>query len=93
MQRRSAAPLLLLLLLIVVQLAAGLEKGAAFIEDADRFPGWRGELPSHLAAQAAQGDTVGFGELGQVRAAATEGAVTVGRSASICPDALQVALL
>ncbi len=35
-----------------------------YIEDTDRFPGWRGELPR---MEVGVGDTVGFGELGQVR--------------------------
>lgn len=36
-----------------------------YIEDADRFPGWRGELPSTV--QVDVHDSVGFGELGKVR--------------------------
>lgn len=35
-----------------------------YIEDTERFPGWRGELPR---MEVGVGDTVGFGELGQVR--------------------------
>ena len=62
--RRAGA--LLVALLGLACTAAALDKGAAFIEDTDRFPGWRGELPSHLG-QAGVGDTVGFGELGKVR--------------------------
>ena len=34
-----------------------------FIEDADRFPGWKGELP---VSEPAIHDSVGFGELGKV---------------------------
>lgn len=34
-----------------------------YIEDTDRFPGWRGELPEHVDVPTS--DTVGFGELGQ----------------------------
>jgi prolyl 4-hydroxylase len=35
-----------------------------YIEDADRFPGWRGELPVSVVEAH---DSVGFGELGKVR--------------------------
>ena len=43
-----------------------------YIEDTDRFPGWRGELPNKLVKpdaldQAPTGNTVGFGELGKVK--------------------------
>lgn len=42
-----------------------------YIEDTDRFPGWKGELPNkahkpNAVDQAPTGDTVGFGELGKV---------------------------
>jgi prolyl 4-hydroxylase len=52
----------------LVALAALLLLGAAwalegqYIEDTERFPGWRGELPR---MDLGVGDTVGFGELGQ----------------------------
>lgn len=36
-----------------------------YIEDKDRFPGWRGELPN---AQDFRTDTVSYGEFGQVGA-------------------------
>lgn len=38
-----------------------------YIEDTDRFPGWKGELPQQqpLAADPA---TIGYGESGKVRA-------------------------
>lgn len=62
MSRQGAAPLLAVLLLAGTLQPARCLKGQ-YIEDADRFPGWRGELP-HM--EAAVGDTVGFGELGQV---------------------------
>lgn len=35
-----------------------------YIEDTDRFPGWRGELPSSIEEVAEDG-SVGFGELGK----------------------------
>jgi len=59
--RRGTAVLLLLGLAAAPVLA--LDK--AYIEDSERFPGWRGELPDNVPSV---GDTVGFGELGQVRA-------------------------
>lgn len=42
-----------------------------YIEDTDRFPGWKGELPNKVGKpdamdQAPTGNTVGFGELGKV---------------------------
>jgi len=51
----------LVVILCLVLTATALD---AYIEDADRFPGWRGELPSslHLEVQ----DSVGYGELGKV---------------------------
>ena len=36
-----------------------------YIEDTDRFPGWKGELPT--TADAEYRDSVGYGELGKVR--------------------------
>lgn len=44
-----------------------------YIEDTDRFPGWKGELPSDTVAKASEalsqtatGKTIGFGENGKV---------------------------
>jgi hypothetical protein len=37
-----------------------------YIEDTDRFPGWKGELPSVAHAEYTDG-TVGYGEVGKVR--------------------------
>ncbi len=37
-----------------------------YIEDTDRFPGWKGELPSVAHAEYTDG-TVGYGEAGKVR--------------------------
>jgi hypothetical protein len=37
-----------------------------YIEDTDRFPGWKGELPSVAHAEYTDG-SVGFGEAGKVR--------------------------
>ncbi|KAL4452128.1 hypothetical protein ABPG75_007790 [Micractinium tetrahymenae] len=52
--------LLGLLLAAILCPAHSLDK---YIEDTDRFPGWRGELPEHVDVPTT--DTVGFGELGQ----------------------------
>ena len=57
--------LLGLLLVAILYPAHSLDK---YIEDTDRFPGWRGELPEHVDVPTS--DTVGFGELGQVCCAA-----------------------
>jgi hypothetical protein len=44
-----------------------------YIEDTDRFPGWKGELPGHnpgqpkALSQEKTGMTVGYGENGVVR--------------------------
>lgn len=40
-----------------------------YIEDADRFPGWKGELPHDKARQPGQPDSVelAFGEHGKVK--------------------------
>lgn len=40
-----------------------------YIEDADRFPGWKGELPHAKTGQPGEPDTVelAFGEHGKVR--------------------------
>ena len=42
-----------------------------YIEDEDRFPGWKGVLPSQLqqqpTVQEPAPETTGYGELGQVR--------------------------
>ena len=61
-RRRGLLPLLAVAL-VNAWVVAGLDK---YIEDTDRFPGWRGELPGGDAAADGPGDTVGFGELGQV---------------------------
>ncbi len=53
---------MLLGLALLAPVALCLDK---YIEDTDRFPGWRGELPEHTI-DLGVGDTVGFGELGQV---------------------------
>ena len=44
-----------------------------YIEDTDRFPGWKGELPSNMVDEATKalsqhptGKTVGYGENGKV---------------------------
>ena len=50
-----------------------------YIEDEDRFPGWKGVLPSQAHQQPAEGgqqprtDTVGYGELGQARTGSCSG--------------------
>ena len=89
MQRRRGAPAWPALVLAAALLSAWqaaearniIEKrsaeGKRYIEDTDKFPGWRGELPQEegatrggaaaAVAAAATGDgAVGFGELGQV---------------------------
>jgi hypothetical protein len=37
-----------------------------YIEDTDRFPGWKGELPSVANAEYTD-ESVGYGEVGKVR--------------------------
>ena len=72
--RGATAGALLLGLLALLPAALSMDK---YIEDTDRFPGWRGELPDSVGAvNSTYGQTVGFGELGQVggRAAAAAGA-------------------
>ena len=61
MSRPSVAWVVLLVLALglAAQYVAAL--GTEYIEDADRFPGWRGELP----IEAVAGETVGYGELGK----------------------------
>ena len=48
-------------------------EGERYIEDTDRFPGWKGELPGNVIDEATKalsqhptGKTVGYGENGQV---------------------------
>lgn len=53
-----------LLGLVVVGMLGSALCASKYIEDTDRFPGWRGELPGSL--NAAFEDTTGYGELGQV---------------------------
>ena len=67
--------LLACLLLASLGLCSRAEESIKYIEDTDRFPGWKGELPSNPADQLAEalsqhatGETVGFGEKGKVRA-------------------------
>ncbi|KAK9797418.1 hypothetical protein WJX73_008984 [Symbiochloris irregularis] len=55
------------LLLLACCIALGSQE---FIEDTDRFPGWKGELPNRnlkpdALDQTPTGNTVGFGELGK----------------------------
>ena len=54
-------------------LAAGTTRAERYIENSDRFPGWKGELPAEpgirpgqTQAQTTPDTSVGFGELGQV---------------------------
>lgn len=70
---------LLALALTLITCANSLER---YIEDADRFPGWKGELPSIMHEEAEDG-TVGFGELGRVSCrGGLGGAVCAGAAAS-----------
>lgn len=49
-------------LAVVLGCAQGLQPGDPYIQDEERFPGWKGELPSTTVEVD---DTVGFGELGK----------------------------
>ena len=55
-------PILLLLSVTISTFGKDLD---SYIEDKDRFPGWRGELPN---AQDFRTDIVSYGEFGQVGA-------------------------
>ena len=50
--------------LVFVFLLSGCAGLDQYIEDVDRFPGWRGELPSTLLAEIH--DSIGYGQLGKV---------------------------
>ena len=57
--RGATAGALLLGLLALLPAALSMDK---YIEDTDRFPGWRGELPDSVGAvNSTYGQTVGFG--------------------------------
>ena len=69
-----AMGLLLARLCLAALLAGFAAAEERYIEDTDRFPGWKGELPNNPAdqltqalSQQATGKTVGFGENGKVR--------------------------
>lgn len=49
-------------LLITSPTARAVGKSEVYIEDTDRFPGWKGELPKAELA----GPTLGYGESGEV---------------------------
>lgn len=46
----------------LVAIVSGMDQ---YIEDAERFPGWKGELPTQLNVQF--DDSVGYSESGKVR--------------------------
>lgn len=53
--------------LLVLVWAEAVEKaGVDYVEDTDRFPGWKGELPGKPTPDTME---VGLGELGEVRPA------------------------
>lgn len=52
----------MLLVLCAVSAVAAKANGNVYIEDTDRFPGWKGELP-----RQAEDNTIGYGEGGVVR--------------------------
>ena len=63
-------PLLAVAFAVLIQAALGdVER---YIEDTDRFPGWKGELPSLIdeatkaLSQKPTGKTIGYGENGKV---------------------------
>lgn len=65
------AHLALILSVVSLLLAAGTTRAERYIENSDRFPGWKGELPAEPGIRPNQTQTtpdtsVGFGELGQV---------------------------
>ena len=58
---------------LILLLGTAAARAERYIENSDRFPGWKGELPAEpgikpnqTQAQTAPDNTVGFGELGQV---------------------------
>lgn len=63
MELRPSQTLLIIFSLSIVVLGKELD---IYIEDSDRFPGWRGELPQ-ASQDVGSVDTIGFGELGRVR--------------------------
>lgn len=69
-EMRRQRALQLFALAILIQTALG--EGERYIEDTDRFPGWKGELPSAIdeatkaLSQIPTGKTVGYGENGKV---------------------------
>jgi hypothetical protein len=66
-----------LVILGLAGFAASMENG--YIEDTDRFPGWKGELPVIHEAVHERGDSVGYGELGQVSACKRPGVASLQR--------------
>ena len=83
--RGATAGALLLGLLALLPAALSMDK---YIEDTDRFPGWRGELPDSVGAvNSTYGQTVGFGELGQVGGRAGRQAVAQYRCCLLCAKA------
>ena len=62
---RSTASTLVLLAPFLLHMGLAADK---YIEDADRFPGWKGELPHMKHGQPGQPDSVelAFGEHGKV---------------------------
>ena len=59
-------PALQILLLLVIYLVSASTALASevYVEDTDRFPGWRGELPQ---LEKVDPNSVGYGEAGVVR--------------------------
>ena len=70
MARRSLSACALLVCIVcgvITNTAIALD---TYIEDTDRFPGWKGELPSVAHAEYTEG-AVGYGEVGKVRSCST----------------------
>ena len=65
--RRWVAPQACLLFMVCVLSSASAESAErTYIEDTDRFPGWKGELP-HIIRPEEPSNTIGYGEGGLVR--------------------------
>ena len=65
-RRRRLAGACLMLALCTANAVAAQKAGDVYIEDTDRFPGWKGELPRAVEVEEAP-NTIGYGEGGVVR--------------------------
>lgn len=69
-------------LLAVLSVARCLDQ---YIEDTDRFPGWKGELPSSIhSGYNEERPDLSYAELGEVCAAVTCVAVIIAQTLTVC---------